>query len=82
MIKQSYSNPLTEKNLNIQSMWFICPGCHLHWFLMFTLFILLKILILYFPQLVTKIVAKTLKSYDKDAQVGSVGTYKCVYMGQ
>lgn len=45
MIKQLNSNPLIEQNLNIQSMWFILPGCHLHYFLEFVLFILLKIVI-------------------------------------
>lgn len=77
MIKQSYSNPLIEQNLNMQSMWFLFPGCHLHHFSKFALFVLLKTVILYFPQLVTKIVAKTLKN-DDNAQVGSVHTYKCL----
>lgn len=49
MIKQLYSNPVTEQNLKIQSMWFIFPGCHLHYFSKFALFVLLKIAISYFP---------------------------------
>lgn len=48
MIKESNSNPLTEQNLNIRSMWFILPGCNLHYFSEFALFILLKIVISFF----------------------------------